>query len=202
MSHFIVGLTGGIGSGKSAVSDRFAKLGIGIVDADIVSRQVVEPGTAALASIAQHFGKHLLLNNGQLDRAALRQTIFSQPDAKTWLEALLHPLIAEETIKQLNDIHSSYAMYVSPLLVESKQQTMCQRLVVVDVPMKIQLERTMCRDSNEQAQVERIIASQASREERLAAASDIIDNTANFADLDRQVSTLHLQFLKLARATS
>ncbi|CAA0083032.1 Dephospho-CoA kinase [Zhongshania aliphaticivorans] len=202
MSHFIVGLTGGIGSGKSAVSERFAKLGVGIVDADIVSRQVVEPGTAALASIAQHFGKHLLLNNGQLDRAALRQTIFSQPDAKTWLEALLHPLIAAETIKQLNDIRSSYAMYVSPLLVESKQQTMCQRLVVVDVPVKIQLERTMSRDSNEQAQVERIIASQASREERLAAASDVIDNTANFADLDRQVSTLHLQFLKLARATS
>lgn len=199
MSNFIVGLTGGIGSGKTAVSSRFAKLGIGVVDADVIAREVVEPGTEALTKIAAHFGNNLLLSNGALDRAALRQTIFADTSAKTWLESLLHPLIANETIKQLDAVQSSYALYVSPLLVESKQQTMCQRLVVVDVPESVQLERTMKRDSNEQAQVERIIASQATRDERLAVATDVIDNTTGFTDLDQQVSRLHQQFLILAR---
>lgn len=199
MSNFIVGLTGGIGSGKTAVSNRFAKLGVGIVDADVIAREVVEPGTDALAKIAAHFGQHLIQSDGQLDRAALRQTIFSNADAKQWLESLLHPLIANETARQLAAVQSSYAMYVSPLLVEGNQQGFCQRLVVVDVPESVQLERTMKRDSNEQAQVERIIASQASREARLAAASDVIDNNADFAELDKQISQLHQQFLDLAR---
>ncbi|CAA0096279.1 dephospho-CoA kinase [Zhongshania aliphaticivorans] len=199
MSNFIVGLTGGIGSGKTAVSNRFAKLGVGIVDADVIAREVVEPRTDALAQIAAHFGPHLIQSDGHLDRAALRQTIFSDADAKQWLESLLHPLIASETARQLAAVQSSYAMYVSPLLVEGNQQGFCQRLVVVDVPESVQLERTMKRDSNEQAQVERIIASQASREARLAAASDVIDNNSGFADLDEQISQLHQQFLVLAR---
>jgi dephospho-CoA kinase len=198
MSKLIIGLTGGIGSGKTAVSDRFAKLGVGIVDADVISREVVEPGTEALAKIAAHFGDNVLLNDGHLDRAALRQTIFANANAKTWLESLLHPLIANETLKQLGAIQSSYGIYVSPLLVESKQQGMCQRLIVVDVPESVQLERTMNRDSNEQAQVERIIASQATRKERLAAATDVIDNNTGFTDLDLQISRLHKQFLELA----
>ena len=188
MSNFIVGLTGGIGSGKTAVSNRFAKLGVGIVDADVIAREVVEPGTDALAKIAAHFGQHLIQSDGQLDRAALRQTIFSDADAKQWLESLLHPLIANETARQLAAVQSSYAIYVSPLLVEGNQQGFCQRLVVVDVPESVQLERTMKRDSNEQAQVERIIA-----------ASDVIDNNAGFAELDKQISQLHQQFLDLAR---
>ena len=199
MSNFIVGLTGGIGSGKTAVSNRFAKLGVGIVDADVIAREVVEPGTDALAKIAAHFGQHLIQSDGQLDRAALRQTIFSDAEAKQWLESLLHPLIANETARQLAAVQSSYAIYVSPLLVEGNQQGFCQRLVVVDVPESVQLERTMKRDSNERAQVERIIASQASREARLAAASDVIDNNAGFAELDKQISQLHQQFLDLAR---
>ncbi|POP53562.1 dephospho-CoA kinase [Zhongshania marina] len=199
MSNFIVGLTGGIGSGKTAVSNRFAKLGVGIVDADVIAREVVEPGTDALAKIAAHFGHHVIQSDGQLDRAALRQTIFSDAEAKQWLESLLHPLIANETARQLAAVQSSYAIYVSPLLVEGNQQGFCQRLVVVDVPESVQLERTMKRDSNEQAQVERIIASQASREARLAVASDVIDNNAGFTALDKQVSQLHQQFLDLAR---
>ncbi|WP_269617757.1 dephospho-CoA kinase [Zhongshania sp. BJYM1] len=198
MSNFIVGLTGGIGSGKTAVSDRFAKLGIGIVDADVIAREVVEPGTEALGKITAHFGESLLLDNGQLNRAALRQLIFTDASAKSWLESLLHPLIAHETLKQLGAIQSSYGIYVSPLLVESKQQGMCQKLVVVDVPESVQLERTMKRDSNEQTQVERIIASQATRKERLAAATDVIDNNTGFTDLDLQISRLHKQFLELA----
>lgn len=197
MSSFIVGLTGGIGSGKTAVSDRFAKLGIGIVDADVISREVVEPGTEALTAITTHFGKGLIQADGQLDRAALRQTIFADPNAKTWLETLLHPLIAKYTIEQLGAAQSTYALYVSPLLVESQQQTLCHRLVVVDVPESLQLKRTMTRDNNEQDQVERIMASQASRENRLAAATDVIDNTTGFDDLDLQINRLHQQFLAL-----
>ena len=198
MSKFIVGLTGGIGSGKTAASNRFAKLGIGIVDADVISREVVEPGSPALHKIAAHFGDSHLLSDGQLNRAALRQTIFADPAAKQWLESLLHPLIASETQRQLQNVCSAYALFVSPLLVESQQKAMCDRLVVVDVPESVQLSRTMLRDNNEQAQVERIIASQIGRQARLAAASDVIDNTLGLPQLDLRVSELHQQFLKLA----
>ncbi|MEX1668439.1 dephospho-CoA kinase [Zhongshania guokunii] len=200
MSRLVIGLTGGIGSGKTAASNRFAKLGIGIVDADIIAREVVEPGSTALQKIAAHFGESHLLADGQLNRAALRQTIFADPTAKHWLESLLHPLIAAETQRQLQSVQSAYAMYVSPLLVESQQKGMCERLVVVDVPESVQLSRTIARDNNEQAQVERIIASQVDRQSRLAAASDVIDNTQSLSQLDKRVSELHQLFLKLAAA--
>ncbi|MDF1692982.1 MAG: dephospho-CoA kinase [Zhongshania sp.] len=202
MSKLVIGLTGGIGSGKTAASNRFAKLGIGIVDADVIAREVVEPGSTALQKIAAHFGDSHLLADGQLNRAALRQTIFADPAAKQWLESLLHPLIASETQRQLQSVQSAYAMYVSPLLVESQQKHMCDRLVVVDVPETVQLSRTISRDNNEQAQVERIIASQVDRNSRLAAASDVIDNTQSLSQLDERVSELHQQFLKLAAAKS
>tara|TARA_R110000772_G_scaffold64210_3_gene143690 strand:- start:9135 stop:9743 length:609 start_codon:yes stop_codon:yes gene_type:complete len=198
MSKFIVGLTGGIGSGKTAASNRFAKLGIGIVDADVIAREVVEPGSPALQKIAAHFGDSHLLSDGQLNRAALRQTIFADSAAKQWLESLLHPLIASETQRQLQNVYSAYALFVSPLLVESQQKAMCDRLVVVDVPESVQLSRTMLRDNNEQAQVERIIASQIGRQARLVAASDVIDNTLGLLQLDLRVSELHQQFLNLA----
>lgn len=202
MSKYIVGLTGGIGSGKTAASNRFANLGIGIVDADVISREVVEAGSPALQQIAAHFGDSHLLADGQLNRAALRQTIFADPAAKQWLESLLHPLIASETLRQLQSVDSAYALFVSPLLVESQQKALCDRLVVVDVPESLQLSRTMARDNNEQAQVERIIASQATRQTRLAAASDVIDNTLGLSQLDQRVSELHQQFLTLAEAKS
>ena len=202
MSKYIVGLTGGIGSGKTAASNRFANLGIGIVDADVISREVVEAGSPALQQIAAHFGDFHLLADGQLNRAALRQTIFADPAAKQWLESLLHPLIASETLRQLQSVDSAYALFVSPLLVESQQKALCDRLVVVDVPESLQLSRTMARDNNEQAQVERIIASQATRQTRLAAASDVIDNTLGLSQLDQRVSELHQQFLTLAEAKS
>ncbi len=200
MSRLVIGLTGGIGSGKTAASNRFAKLGIGIVDADVIAREVVEPGSTALQKISAHFGESHLLADGQLNRAALRQTIFADPTAKQWLESLLHPLIAAETQRQLQSVQSAYAMYVSPLLVESQQKGMCERLVVVDVPESVQLSRTIARDNNEQAQVERIIASQVDRQSRLAAASDVIDNTQSLSQLDKRVSELHQLFLKLAAA--
>ncbi len=133
MTKLIIGLTGGIGSGKTAVSTLFSQKGIDVIDADIVAREVVEIGTPALSRIAEHFGPAILSADGSLDRAALRKTIFSDPAAKQWLEALLHPLIAEETRRQLAHVSSPYGLYVSPLLVEMGQQNYCQRLLIVDV---------------------------------------------------------------------
>ncbi len=199
---FVVGLTGGIGSGKTAASNAFARLGVDIVDADVVAREVVEPGSPALAEITRHFGQSILMADGGLDRAQLRQRIFSQPEEKRWLEALLHPLIAQETQRQLKNARSPYVIYVSPLLVEGGQQALCNRLVVVDVPEALQLSRTMARDSNDRDQVQRILASQADRQTRLAVATDVIDNIGDLAQLEAQVADLHATFTQLAEQSS
>lgn len=199
MSTFIVGLSGGIGSGKTAVSNRFAKLGISVVDADVIARQVVEPGSDALAAIAEHFGNGILDDQGQLNRAELRKLIFSDAKQKHWLESLLHPLIAEQTLEQLDQAKGPYVLYVSPLLVEGGQKALCDRLLVVDVPESVQLSRTMNRDNNDRAQVERIMASQASREQRLAAADEVIDNSAGLDQLDAEVTRLHEHYQALAK---
>lgn len=196
---FVVGLTGGIGSGKTAATNAFKQLGIAIVDADVVAREVVEPGSPALAKIAAHFGDAILLADGQLDRAALRERIFNNADEKKWLEALLHPMIHAETARQLKSANSAYVIYVSPLLIDGGQQQFCQRIVVVDVPEEQQITRTMSRDGNDRALVEKILASQINRQIRLAAASDIIDNSGDLNQLNTQVEQLHLQFLQLAK---
>ncbi len=198
MADFIIGLTGGIGSGKTAVSDRFAELGITVVDADVISRDVVKPGTPALEKIRRHFGEEILQKNGSLDRAQLRQRIFTSQAEKHWLESLLHPLIAEETLRQLANAEGRYAIYVSPLLVESQQTTFYHRLLVVDASKELQLQRTMQRDNNDAEQVSRIIASQASREQRLSCADDIIENDSDIATLKNNVDKLHQQYLQLA----
>ncbi|VEA71851.1 Dephospho-CoA kinase [Serratia rubidaea] len=143
---YIVALTGGIGSGKSTVANAFARHGIVIVDADIIARQVVEPGTPSLAAIAAHFGQGILQPDGTLDRAALRQRIFSQPDEKRWLNQLLHPVIQQETQRQLALADSPYALWVVPLLVENQLQSRADRVVVVDVDSETQLQRTIARD--------------------------------------------------------
>lgn len=196
---FVVGLTGGIGSGKTAVSDRFKALGIVIVDADVMSRVVVEPGKPALREIQKQFGDDILLSDGSLNRAALRTIIFKNPDDKAWLEKLLHPLIAQETFDALNNATSPYTIFASPLLIEAGQHAICDRILVVDVPESVQLERTMARDSNDADQVKAIIASQVTRSERLAKADDVIENTQGFEHLDREVARLHACYLELAR---
>lgn len=196
---FIVGLTGGIGSGKTAVSDLFAELQIAIVDADVCARVVVEPGRPALEKIRQHFGDSIVLADGNLDRAALRQRVFSNAEEKVWLETLLHPLIGEEIMHQLQAAASPYVLFVSPLLVESKQNLICDRVIVVDVPEELQIERTAVRDDNDAEQVKRIMASQTDRETRLAAASDVIENLHGFDHLEEQVAILHQRFLQLAQ---
>ena len=199
---FVVGITGGIGSGKTAATDAFAALGIAIVDADIASRKVVEPGSTALRQIAEHFGAQILQRDGSLDRAALRHIIFANATEKTWLEQLLHPLIAAEVHRQLQSATSPYVVFVSPLLTESKQNDFCDRVLLIDAPEEIQLQRTMQRDNNNAAQVQRIIASQASREYRLQHADDVIENTGSFEYLTQQIAALHARYLQLAQEKS
>lgn len=195
---FIIGLTGGIGSGKTAVSDRFLKLGITVVDADVCSRVVVQAGSPALALIIKHFGSHLLTPSGELDRATLRTIIFADANEKKWLESLLHPLIAEETLKQLNDAKSAYVILVSPLLFEAQQHLICDRVLLIDAPIETQIARTTLRDNNDSEQVQRIINSQADRNTRLKLANDIIENTQGLEHLDEEVNKLHQRYLVLA----
>jgi dephospho-CoA kinase len=197
---FVVGITGGIGSGKSAVSDRFARLGIKVVDADIASREVVKPGQPALGAIAEHFGAALITPEGALDRAALRAKVFANPDERKWLERLLHPLINEWIRQELETAQSPYAVLVSPLLVETGQSRFTRRILVVDVPEAVQLSRTMARDSNDETQVKAIMAAQADRKSRLAIADDVISNDAGFDALDAAVAELHARYLELAAA--
>ena len=196
----IVGITGGIGSGKSAVSDRFEHLGIAVVDADLAARVVVEPGRPALAAIAEHFGRTVLLPDGSLDRAALRSVVFSDPNERQWLEQLTHPLIGQEIRDQLEAASSPYAILASPLLLETSQRELVDLVVVVDVPEEVQLQRTMARDSNGEAQVQRIMAAQLSREERLEGADITIDNSRSLAELEETVAELHKEFLARAEA--
>ncbi|SFM41699.1 dephospho-CoA kinase [Marinobacter zhejiangensis] len=193
----IIGLTGGIGSGKSTVARLFGELGVHWVDADDVARQVVEPGTPALAQIHQHFGDEVITSEGELDRAALRTIVFRDPDQRGWLERLLHPLIRQELQRQLtpSDNDLPYTMLVSPLLLETDQQALVKKVVVVDVPVETQVERTMQRDNNDRSQVERIIAAQIPREERLTKADEVIDNRAPLDDVKQQVEAIHKKFL-------
>ena len=160
---------------------------------------MVELGTDALTQIGSHFGKDILLPDGQLDRAGLRSRVFNDAEAKKWLENLLHPLIGAEVYRQLENAQSSYAVLASPLLVETGQTVICDHVVVVDVSEDVQATRTMQRDNNSKAQVEKIIVSQASRQQRLQAAHDIIDNSGSLAALKPLVETLHTKLLHLAR---
>jgi dephospho-CoA kinase len=192
---FIVGITGGIGSGKSAVTARFESRGITVVDADLAARVVVEPGKPALEAIARHFGPELILADGSLDRAALRQRVFADEAQRRWLEQLTHPLIGEEILAQLAASVSPYTILSSPLLLETSQRDLADCIVVVDVPESVQLERTVRRDNNTEEQVRRIMAAQMSRSERLAGADIVIDNSASLAALDDVVDELHKEFL-------
>ncbi|GAB3286824.1 dephospho-CoA kinase [Parahaliea aestuarii] len=196
----VIGVTGGIGSGKSALTRYLETQGITVVDADVVARQVVEPGTPALAAIAGRFGGDILQADGGLDRAALRKIVFANPDERRWLEQLTHPLIGEEIQRQLAASISPYTVLSSPLLLEGSQSLLVDRVVVVDVPVEVQVERTMARDSNDEAQVRRIIAAQMDREARLAKADFVVDNSGTLAALEQRAAQLHTELLALAAA--
>ena len=196
----IIGLTGGIGSGKSAAAARFEQAhGIHVVDADIKSRVVVEPGRPALQRIVDRFGDAVLQSDGTLNRAALRERVFQLPDERRWLEQLLHPLIRDEIVADLASAQSPYSLLVSPLLVESGQYQMTQRILVVDVPEALQIARTTARDQVPEQQVQAIMQAQARREERLRHAHDVITNDQDLAALHAQVDALHQRYLNLAR---
>ena len=198
----IIGLTGGIGSGKTAVSDSFAEKGITIVDADLVSRQVVEPGTPALEKIKEHFGAEVIDKNNELDRRALRNKVFENTDERKWLESVLHPSISQEIWNQLQASTTTYTVLASPLLFETTQFEMVDRTLVVDVPVELQISRTITRDDTDEAGVKAIIAAQMSREDRLSKTDDVILNDKDLVHLLSEVDKLHKTYLQMATAKS
>ncbi|MFQ2190742.1 dephospho-CoA kinase [Aeromonas jandaei] len=196
---YVVAITGGIGSGKTTIANQFAELGIDVVDADVIAREVVEPGSPALAAIADHFGPDVITSDGQLDRRRLREQVFRDPSAKAWLNALLHPLIRSEMQLQCAAARSPYCLLVVPLLVENKLTGLANRVLVVDVDEATQIERTCRRDGVTAEQAKAIIAAQASRSERLAAADDVIENL-NGSEMatKARILTLHQTYLAFA----
>ena len=196
---YVVAITGGIGSGKTTVANQFAALGIEVVDADLIAREVVEPGTPALAAIASHFGPGILDEQGRLDRRALRERIFSDPAAKSWLNALLHPIIRSEMLRQCAAANSPYCLLVVPLLVENRLTELADRVLVIDVDEATQIERTCRRDGVSREQAQAILASQASRSERLAMADDVLDNQSGTTETIRaRILALHETYLAFA----
>jgi len=195
---YTVGITGGIGSGKSAVTRRLEEHGVPVVDADVVAREVVEPGRPALAAIAQHFGPEILLTDGTLDRAALRKRVFEDPAERAWLEGVTHPAIREEIIHQLGQARAPYVVLSSPLLLEAGQNDFTDYVVVVDVPEELQVARTSARDNNDPALVRKIMAAQLSRADRIARGDEVIDNRGSLNELREQVDALHQRLLSRA----
>ena len=191
----IIGLTGGIGSGKTATSDAFKSLGIDIIDADMSSRRVVERGQPALEDIQDHFGSDILDSENNLDRAKLREIIFQDPKERVWLEELLHPKIAQHIKDQLESSKSPYCVLVSPLLLETEQKSFCSSVLVVDVPEESQISRTSKRDGVSEEQVKSIIATQINREQRLKQADEIIMNDGSIEELKEKILVLHTKYL-------
>ncbi|MBK1721127.1 dephospho-CoA kinase [Thiocystis violacea] len=194
----VIALTGGIGSGKTSVSDQLGKLGAGIIDTDQLSRELTAPGSPILARIADAFGEEVLQTDGALDRARLREQVFQNPVARGRLEAILHPAIKTLMLERLASLATPYAVLVIPLLFETGQQNLADRVLVVDIPEHLQIERVAQRSGLAEAEIRRILASQVSRETRLAGADDVIDNSGDGAALESQVRRLHARYLRLS----
>ncbi|MEX0385531.1 dephospho-CoA kinase [Spiribacter onubensis] len=194
----VVGLTGGIASGKTAVSDRFAALGAAVIDTDQLAREVVAPGTEGLAAVRERFGAAVIDARGELDRRALRERIFSDQAARRDLEAITHPRIRARVTQRLAEAEAPYAIVVVPLLVEAGWAESYDRILVVDAEPSKQRERLMARDHVDRAQADRALASQTQRERRLALADDVIVNDGTPDELDARVQTLHRQYLGMA----
>lgn len=198
VSHFVVGVSGGIGSGKTTVTDLFAERGVDVIDADVIARQVVEPGTVAFSAIVDKFGQSVVQVDGSLDRAKLRELVFNNNDSKNWLNQLLHPAIREQMILQTQQAKSAYCLLSVPLLVENKLHQLVDRVLIVDVQESTQLQRAVARDQSNQQQIESIMKAQANREQRLAVADDIIDNNGPTKDLPEQILLLHKRYMQIA----
>lgn len=196
----IIGLTGGIGSGKSTVARAFEALGAAWVDADDVAREIVLPGEPALLAIKQHFGEQVIHSDGTLNRAALREIIFQSPEQRLWLESVTHPNIRERITQHLTQLKAQgapYVLLVSPLLFESGQNALVDRTIVIDVPQALQVARTLQRDGVSESQVHAILAAQLPREQRLAQADDVIDNSRDQASMMAQVAKLDQRYRHL-----
>lgn len=195
---YTIVLTGGIASGKTAVSDRFRKLGAAVIDTDLIARDVVRPGQPGLTRIIEKFGNGFLDQDGQLDRRKMRNAIFSDPQLKAQLEAILHPLIAGEVLRKIGNLDAPYCILVIPLYTESSAYSWVDRVLVVDVNEEVQIARVMVRDGISAEQAQSILNSQASRSARLALADDILDNSGSLAELAEKVGQLHQKYLELA----
>lgn len=196
---YIVGLTGGIGSGKSAATAHFAALGASVVDTDVIAHALTAPGGAAIEAIRRHFGEAMLAADGSLDRAAMRKLVFDRPEARRELEAILHPLIRDESARQCLAAQGPYVILAVPLLVESgTYRERCDRVCVVDCPEALQIERVKARSGLAEAQIRAIMAAQASRAARLAVADDVVDNDGTLDQLRVQVERLHHRYIDLA----
>ena len=196
----IIGVTGGIASGKSTVARAFEALGVPWVDADDVAREVVEPGEPALAEIHERFGRRVLNDDGTLNRRALREIVFADPAQRRWLESVTHPRIRARLVEHLARLEASgapYVLLVSPLLFESGQSEMADRCLVIDVPVSLQIKRTAARDDVDEAQARAIVAAQMPRAERLARADDVLDNGGSEAEMRRRVAELDRRYRQL-----
>jgi dephospho-CoA kinase len=191
----VVGLTGGIGSGKSAAAEIFRALGVEVIDADALAREVVEPGQSALSDIAAHFGSDIVTAEGYLDRAALRRIVFSNSEHKSWLESLLHPLIAELLQRRLNATKSPYAILESPLLLETEQHKLVERVLVIDASEDTQIDRSVRRDGSDEEVIRSIIASQIGRAERIQHADDLVSNEEGLEQLRENIEALHSKYM-------
>ena len=200
---YIVGLTGGIGSGKTTIANLFADLGVPLVDADVVAREVVAKDSPLLSKIVEHFGAQILTKQGELNRAALREIVFHHDEEKQWLNNLLHPAIRERMKQQLSEQTAPYTLFVVPLLIENKLTALCDRILVVDVSPQTQLARSAQRDNNNFEQIQRIMNSQVSQQERLKWADDVINNDTdlahNFPHLQKKLLELHQFYLQQAK---
>jgi dephospho-CoA kinase len=198
-SRLVVGLTGGIGSGKSAAAAEFARLGATVVDTDAIARELTEPGGAALAQIRSLFGEAFVAASGAMDRQAMRNRVFSDPAAKQALEGLLHPLIRAEAEHRIAAARGPYVVYVVPLLIESGDyRGRVNRVLVVDAPEALQVERVRARSGLAEGEARSIMAHQVARAARLAAADDVIDNAGTLDALRKQVAALHARYVKMA----
>ncbi len=195
---YIIGLTGGIGSGKSTVADLFKQQGVTVIDADDVARKICEPGQEAYQAIIEHFGANILQSNGSIDRSKLRQRIFEQDLERQWLESLLHPMIRRQMTELAKDSDSAYTILMIPLLTESNNFDDLDRTLVVDTPEPIQIERTCKRDHADEILIRKMMAAQNSRDERLSYADDVIQNDGDLESLAEEVALLHQMYLQLS----
>jgi len=198
--HLLIGLTGGIASGKSTVAQRFVDLGVPVIDADAAAREVVAPGKPGLQQVIDRFGSRVVAENGELDRRALREIVFNDPEARRDLEAILHPLIRAEMDRSAAAAVGPYIVMAIPLLIEGGSRDRVDRILVVDVDEAVQLQRVMARDHCSAEQAEAILASQAPRSARLAAADDVLPNGGTVTELRQAVDRLHQQYLRQAAA--